>query len=106
MNISIYKRQNEIDYFIHKDAEGFLKEQFDIYVYNWLFNDLDTDFDAATVKRIQNTHIKMSAHRHLILEDNDDCVERGSRRGSGERSEAGPGGERGTVASHADLGSS
>ena len=51
---SIYKRQNEIDYFIHKDAEGFLKEQFDIYVYNWLFNDLDTDFDAATVKRIQN----------------------------------------------------
>ena len=58
---SIYKRQNEIDYFIHKDAEGFLKEQFDIYVYNWLFNDLDTDFDAATVKRIQN--IKKIAHK-------------------------------------------
>lgn len=54
---SIYKRQNEIDYFIHKDAEGFLKEQFDIYVYNWLFNDLDTDFDAATVKRMQNIKI-------------------------------------------------
>jgi len=58
---SIYKRQNEIDYFIHKDAEGFLKEQFDIYVYNWLFNDLDTDFDAATVKRMQN--IKKIAHK-------------------------------------------
>ena len=58
---SIYKRQNEIDYFIHKDAEGFLKEQFDIYVYNWLFNDLDTDFDAATVKRIQN--IKKITHK-------------------------------------------
>jgi len=58
---SIYKRQNEIDYFIHKDAEGFLKEQFDIYVYNWLFNDLDTDFDASTVKRIQN--IKKIAHK-------------------------------------------
>jgi len=58
---SIYKRQNEIDYFIHKDAEGFLKEQFDIYVYNWLFNDLDTDFDVATVKRIQN--IKKIAHK-------------------------------------------
>ncbi|HTO17387.1 MAG TPA: site-specific DNA-methyltransferase [Edaphocola sp.] len=51
---SIYKRQNEIDYFIHKDAEGFLKEQLDIYVYNWLFNDLETDFDAPTVKRMQN----------------------------------------------------
>lgn len=58
---SIYKRQNEIDYFIHKDAEGFLKEQFDIYVYNWLFNDLDTDFDTATVKRMQN--IKKIAHK-------------------------------------------
>ena len=58
---SIYKRQNEIDYFIHKDAEGFLKEQFDIYVYNWLFNDLETDFDAATVKRMQN--IKKIAHK-------------------------------------------
>lgn len=58
---SIYKRQNEIDYFIHKDAEGFLKEQFDIYVYNWLFNDLDTDFDVATVKRMQN--IKKIAHK-------------------------------------------
>lgn len=51
---SIYKRQNEIDYFIHKDAEGFLKEQFDIYIYNWLFNDLDTHFDEETVKRMQN----------------------------------------------------
>jgi len=58
---SIYKRQNEIDYFIHKDAEGFLKEQFDIYVYNWLFNDLDTDFDATTVKRMQN--IKKITHK-------------------------------------------
>lgn len=58
---SIYKRQNEIDYFIHKDAEGFLKEQFDIYVYNWLFNDLETDFDAATVRRMQN--IKKIAHK-------------------------------------------
>ena len=55
-------------------------------------------------KRIQNTHIKMSAHRHPILEDNDDCVERDSRRGSGERSEASPGGDRGIVAPHADLG--
>ncbi len=58
---SIYNRQNEIDYFIHKDAEGFLKEQFDIYVYNWLFNDLDTDFDIATVKRMQN--IKKITHK-------------------------------------------
>lgn len=57
----IYKKQNEVDYFIHKDADGFLKEQFDIYTYNWLFNDLKTDFDAQTVARIQN--IKRIAHK-------------------------------------------
>lgn len=57
----IYKKQNEVDYFIHKDAESFLKEQFDIYTYNWLFNDLKTDFDAPTVTRFQN--IKKIAHR-------------------------------------------
>jgi len=57
----IFKKQNEVDYFIHKDAEGFLKEQFDIYTYNWLFNDLKTEFDAPTVTRIQN--IKKIAYK-------------------------------------------
>jgi adenine specific DNA methylase Mod len=57
----IYKKQNEIDYFIHIDAESFLKEQFDIYQYNWLFNDLQTDFDSPTVVRMQN--IKKIAHK-------------------------------------------
>lgn len=58
---SIYRRQNEVDYFIHKDAEKFLKEQFDIYMYNWLFNDLDTEFDEKTVRKIQN--IKIVAYK-------------------------------------------
>lgn len=57
----IYKKQNEVDYFIHKDAESFLKEQFDVYTYNWLFNDLKTEFDTQTVTRIQN--IKRIAHK-------------------------------------------
>ena len=57
----IYKKQNEVDYFIHKNAESFLKEQFDIYTYNWLFNDLKTEFDAPTVTRFQN--IKKIAHK-------------------------------------------
>jgi adenine-specific DNA-methyltransferase len=32
----VYKKQSEIDYFIHKDAKGFLREQFDLYVYEHL----------------------------------------------------------------------
>lgn len=35
----LYKKQNEVDYFIHKDAEGFLKEQLDIFLYQYLFGD-------------------------------------------------------------------
>lgn len=57
----IYKKQNEVDYFIHKNAEGFLKEQFDIYMYNYLFNDLTTEFSEERVKQIQT--IKTIAHQ-------------------------------------------
>ncbi len=56
----IYKKQKEVDYFIHNDAESFLKEQFDIYLYNYIFNDLQTDFTAEDVKLMQN--IKIVAH--------------------------------------------
>ncbi|MCG2698369.1 hypothetical protein L6307_04785 [Candidatus Parcubacteria bacterium] len=28
----VYKKQTEIDYFIHKDAKGFLREQFDLFI--------------------------------------------------------------------------
>lgn len=34
-----YKRQNEIDFFIHKNAKSFLEEQFDLFFYNYLFKD-------------------------------------------------------------------
>lgn len=49
----IYKKQNEVDYFIHKDAKGFLTEQFNIYLYNYLFDDDTTDFTAQRVQQIQ-----------------------------------------------------
>jgi len=58
---SQYKKQKEVDYFIHKNAEAFLKEQFDIYMYNWLFNDTKSKFDEATVRRMQN--IKIIAYK-------------------------------------------
>jgi DNA modification methylase len=48
----IYKKQNEVDYFIHKDAKGFLTEQFNIYLYNYLFDD-KTQFTEKRVQQIQ-----------------------------------------------------
>ncbi|EMZ39146.1 site-specific DNA-methyltransferase [Helicobacter bilis] len=34
-----YKKQNEVDFFIHKNARAFLQEQFDLWAYHYLFKD-------------------------------------------------------------------
>jgi len=49
----IYNKQIQIDYFIHKDARSFLKEQFDLWIYDYLANDIDSIFDEYTLKEIQ-----------------------------------------------------
>lgn len=36
--IRTFEKQSEIDFFINKDAEKFLKEQFDIYLYQYIFS--------------------------------------------------------------------
>jgi len=35
-----FKQQSEIDYFIHKNAKAFLTEQLKLYIYNYLFKDI------------------------------------------------------------------
>jgi len=63
---SVYKRQNEIDYFIHKNARSFLKEQFDLYVYHYIFGEKNIASDL-TVERIKEIKtIKEIAY--LIIE--------------------------------------
>ncbi|MDA2922251.1 hypothetical protein MYX07_03210 [Patescibacteria group bacterium AH-259-L07] len=49
----VYKKQTEIDYFIHKDAKNFLREQFDLYIYEHLANDLDSLFEQKDLDRIK-----------------------------------------------------
>ncbi|TLD98345.1 site-specific DNA-methyltransferase, partial [Helicobacter muridarum] len=36
-----YKKQAEIDFFIHKNATAFLKEQFDLWIFNYLYKQSD-----------------------------------------------------------------
>ncbi|MBL0702545.1 MAG: site-specific DNA-methyltransferase, partial [Sulfurospirillum sp.] len=55
--IYTYKKQREIDFFIHKDSEKFLKEQFNLYMYNYLFNDDEiqfNDWNSARFEQIKN----------------------------------------------------
>lgn len=38
--LSSYKRQNEIDFFIHKNARAFLQEQFNLWLCNYVLDDV------------------------------------------------------------------
>lgn len=49
----IYKKQNEVDYFIHKNPEAFLKEQFNIYLYNYIFDDRDSIWSEERINEIK-----------------------------------------------------
>ena len=49
----VYKKQTEIDYFIHKDAKGFLREQFDLYMYQNLIGNMETVFEQRDLDRIK-----------------------------------------------------
>lgn len=56
-----YKRQNEIDFFIHKNAKSFLEEQFDLFFYNYLFKD-------SKIQNWQDSAInKLLALRNIAL---------------------------------------
>ncbi|WQV55230.1 site-specific DNA-methyltransferase [Helicobacter pylori] len=46
-----FKKQGSMDYFIHKNAQGFLKEQLDLYLFEYLFKEM-TEFDAKRLNGI------------------------------------------------------
>ena len=50
--IAVFRRQTEADFFINKDARGFLREQFDLWVYQYLFHE-ETIFEEKRIKQIQ-----------------------------------------------------
>ncbi|SKC37691.1 site-specific DNA-methyltransferase [Maledivibacter halophilus] len=52
--IRIYKKQNEIDFFIHRNAESFLREQFNLYLYNYLINDNYSEWTEERIEEIRN----------------------------------------------------
>ena len=49
-----YKKQNEVDFFIHKDAENFLKEQFELWMFSHLYADSKTHkWQSDAIERLQ-----------------------------------------------------
>ena len=50
--LGIFKRQSEVDYFINKDAKGFLKEQFSLWIKGYLLDD-ETQFEPARLNQLK-----------------------------------------------------
>jgi len=56
--ISIFERQSKVDYFICKDARSFLKEQFDLWLFQYLFGKPgEVDTTLWTEKRIKQVQV-------------------------------------------------
>lgn len=50
--IRVFKRQTEADFFINKDARGFLREQFDLWMYQYMFQE-KTIFEQQRLDQLQ-----------------------------------------------------
>ncbi len=50
--IRTFEKQANVDYFINKNAEKFLKEQFDLWMYQYLFSQ-EVDFDLKRFQQLQ-----------------------------------------------------
>ena len=50
----VYKKQSSIDYFIHKNAKEFLKEQFDLYMYEYFKDEIFDEDRLRVLKELRN----------------------------------------------------
>lgn len=48
----VFEKQNEVDYFINKNAKAFLREQFDLWMYQYMFSGT-SEFNEKRVKQLQ-----------------------------------------------------
>ena len=49
---TIFRRQTEADFFIHKDATEFLREQFDMWMYQYMFRE-ESDFGEERMRQLR-----------------------------------------------------
>ena len=50
--LKIFKKQIEVDYFINRDANAFLREQFDLWLKNYIFDD-ESDYSEKRLKQLK-----------------------------------------------------
>ncbi|HUS49179.1 MAG TPA: site-specific DNA-methyltransferase, partial [Candidatus Paceibacterota bacterium] len=48
----VFEKQNEVDYFINKDTKTFLREQFDVWLYQYVFSG-ESEWSEERIKQLQ-----------------------------------------------------
>lgn len=48
----VFEKQSEVDYFINKNAKAFLQEQFDLWMYQYIFKG-ESEFNETRLKQLQ-----------------------------------------------------
>jgi len=48
----VFERQSEVDYFINKNAKAFLREQFDLWLYQYVFSG-ESEWTEQRIKQLQ-----------------------------------------------------
>ncbi|MCZ2123156.1 MAG: site-specific DNA-methyltransferase [Anaerolineales bacterium] len=49
---AVFQKQSEVDYFINKNAKAFLQEQFDLWMYQYIFKG-ESEFNETRLKQLQ-----------------------------------------------------
>lgn len=49
---AVFQKQSEVDYFINKNAKAFLQEQFDLWMYQYIFKG-ESEFNELRLKQLQ-----------------------------------------------------
>ena len=48
----VFERQSEVDYFINKNARAFLREQFDLWMFQYVFSG-ESEWTEQRIKQLQ-----------------------------------------------------
>lgn len=70
----LFERQSEVDFFINKNAKAFLNEQFDLWMYQYLFKNDSTDWTDKRIKQMQALKRVARAIIEFIAQFEDELV--------------------------------
>ncbi len=62
----IFEKQSEVDYFINKNSKKFLRDRFDVYLYQYMFGDGERSYNKFNEKRINQLMVLKDVAYNVI----------------------------------------